>query len=101
MNEDFTLDQTPKTSISAVAIRYGLIVGMITVIYSLILYITDLQITNQFLSYVSFLILIVGIYLAHQNFKKENGGYMTYGQGLGIGSLVSLIVTKNSRPEFE
>jgi hypothetical protein len=47
---------------------------------------------NQALTYISYLILIVGIVLAHQQFKKENGGYMRYGQGLGIGSLLSIIV---------
>lgn len=92
MNQDFTLDPSPKTSVSAVAVRYGLIVGIITIIYSIILYITDLHITSKSLSYISFLILIVGIYLAHKYFKKENGGYMSYGQGLGIGTLLSGIV---------
>jgi len=92
MNQDFTLEPGSKTSVSAVAIRYALIVGIINIIYSIILYITDLHITSKFLSYVSFLIIIVGIYLAHKHFKNENGGYMSYGQGLGIGTLLSGIV---------
>ena len=32
-----------------------------------------------------------GIYLAHQYFKAQNGGFMSYGQGLVIGMLVSMV----------
>jgi amino acid transporter len=91
MNEDLTLNQTTGTSTKAVALRYGFITGFVTVIYSLILNITE-QNTNTWLGYISFIILIVGIVMAHKHYKSENHGFMTYGQGLGIGSLLSLIV---------
>ena len=46
---------------------------------------------NQSLSYVSYLILAIIIYLAHKAFKDDGDGHMSYGQGLGIGTLVSLV----------
>jgi hypothetical protein len=91
MNEQYTLEPTSGTSVKAVAIRYGLLTGFVTVIYSFILYVAE-QSENKALSFVSALILIAGIYLAHKHFKKENDGYMTYGQGLSLGALLSIIV---------
>ncbi len=92
MNEDLTLNQTPgtNTTTTAVALRYGIITGIVSVIYSLILYITE-QNTNTWLGWISFIIMIAGIWMAHKHFKTENNGFMSYGQGLGIGTLLSLI----------
>lgn len=91
MSENYALDPAPGASIKSVATRYGLLTGFITVIYSFILYIAE-STENTFLSLASYLILIIGIALAHVYFKKENNGYMTYGQGLSIGSLLSVVV---------
>lgn len=33
--------------------------------------------------------MVVGIVLAHKSFKNMNGGFMSYGQGLSIGTIVS------------
>ncbi|WP_207436369.1 DUF4199 domain-containing protein [Sabulibacter ruber] len=74
----------------SVGVRYGIITGFISVLYSLILFITDLN-TNPVLSNLSLLILLGGIIMAYVYFKKENMGFMSYGQGLGIGTLLSAI----------
>lgn len=81
----------PGASVKSVAIRYGVITGIVSVIYTLFLYISELH-TNTWLSLISTAILIVGIVLAHKYFKSANSGFMSYGQGLGIGSLLSVIV---------
>jgi len=91
MYEETTINQTGGASVKSVAIRYGLITGIVTVIYSLILYMSDLN-NNKWLSWISTAIMIVGIVMAHKHFKSQNGGFMTYGQGLGIGSLLSVVV---------
>ena len=85
------LNQPADASVKSVAIRYGIITGIVSVIYSLILYMTELN-NNTWLSLISTAILIVGIVLAHNFYKAANNGFMSYGQGLGIGSLLSLIV---------
>jgi hypothetical protein len=91
MNEQYTLEPTSGTSVKSVAIRYGLLTGFVSVIYSFILFVGNLS-ENKILSSLSYVILIVGIILAHKHFKRENGGYMSFGQGLGIGSLLSVIL---------
>jgi hypothetical protein len=77
-------------STTSVAVRYGLLTGVVSVIYAFILLAANLE-QNTALSLLSLIILIGGIFLAHKNYKDNNGGFMSYGQGLGIGTLVSLI----------
>ncbi|CAA9289052.1 MAG: hypothetical protein AVDCRST_MAG95-3873 [uncultured Adhaeribacter sp.] len=89
MNNNFTTTVAPSKN--AIALRYGLISGVISIVYSLILNITDLAFTNKALSWVSFIILVAAIVLAMREFKRQNGGFMSYGQGLGIGTLVAVI----------
>ncbi|MDX5421289.1 MAG: DUF4199 domain-containing protein [Hymenobacteraceae bacterium] len=79
-----------QPSVAAVAFKYGLIFALIGVVYSLILMVTDLG-DNRLLSSLAYLILIAGIVVAMKQYKAENYGYMSYGQGLGIGSLVSVV----------
>jgi len=45
----------------------------------------------QNLSYLNYVILIVFVILAHKAFKEGGDGFMTVGQGLGIGMLITLI----------
>lgn len=85
------MEPASSASVRAVAIRYGLLTGFVSVIFSFILFVTE-QSQNTVLSSLSYVIMIGGIILAHKHFKKENDGYMTYGQGLGIGTLLSTIL---------
>ncbi|MBA9079324.1 MULTISPECIES: DUF4199 domain-containing protein [Rufibacter] len=78
------------TSPSSVGVRYGLITGFISVIFSLVLYVTEMH-QNKWMSVLSILILVAGIVMAHSYFKKENMGFMSYGQGLGIGVILSAV----------
>ena len=43
------------------------------------------------MQYLGFIIPIVVTYLAHKEYKDLGDGYMTYGKGLSIGTLVALI----------
>jgi hypothetical protein len=73
-----------------IGLRYGLIVGLVMIIYSIILNVTGLNL-NPAMGYMSYVILIIFIFLAHNTFKKEGDGYMSIGQGLGIGMITSSI----------
>jgi hypothetical protein len=90
MNEDYTTYQEKGATVSSVAIKYGLLVGLISVVFSLILFLTQ-QNTNTALGWISYVILIVGIVLAYREFKRSNSGFMSYGQGLGIGTLIGTV----------
>jgi uncharacterized protein (DUF486 family) len=80
-----------KPSIYAVAIKYGLLTGLLYIAFALFNYLTE-SYGNFFLALLmSIVIAVIGIVLALKEYRKLNGGYMTYGQGLGLGLMVSLI----------
>ena len=87
--------QTPekKTTVSHNALNYGLVFGVILIIFSLILYMLNLEKVTG-LQYLSYLILVVGLILGILNYKnKINKGFITYGQSLGTGVLIALIAS--------
>lgn len=82
------MEQQP--SLRQIGIRYGLIVALIMVVYSLILQFADLAM-NRPLGFLSYVMLIAGIVVAHNTFKRDGDGYMTLGQGIGIGMWITLV----------
>lgn len=83
------INTQPSPSTSAVGIRYGLIVGLVSCIITFALYVTGQE--QGPLRWLSTLVLVGGLVIAMRYFKQANGGYMSYGQGLGIGTLVSAV----------
>lgn len=80
---------TPVTT-AAVGLRYGLLTGLVSILFSF-----GLNVTHQESSparYITFAILIGGIVLAMNYFKQQNRGFMDFGQGVGIGAIVSAVV---------
>ena len=74
------------------SINYGLITGLATIIYSIILYIMNLTF-NRSLGLLSILILLIGIIYGTKVFRDKNqGGFITYGQALVSGVIIALIV---------
>jgi hypothetical protein len=81
-----------KVTVSQIAIKYGIIIGLVFIVYGMILEFMGLDLeTRQIFDYVSFVFLLVAIILAHKAFKEGGDGYMSMGQGLGMGTLISLI----------
>lgn len=78
------------TSVGKVSLMYGLIAAAASIAYTMVIDIAG-QTGNQALNYAGLLIFIVLCVLAHNEFKKKGDGYMNYGQGLGIGVLISVI----------
>ena len=80
-----------NVSVSNAGIRYGIMVGLISVVYSFILIVLD-ESMNRTLGAFSYIFLIGGMVLAFKYYKAHNGGFMSFGQGIGIGTLMSLVV---------
>lgn len=70
--------------------RYGLLTGLVSIIYMFVLFVSDLA-ANTAAQWGGLVVPIVGIYLAHQAYKAQNGGFMSYGQGLGLGVMLSAV----------
>ncbi|MDO7884448.1 DUF4199 domain-containing protein [Hymenobacter cheonanensis] len=82
---------TPSVSTTAVGGRYGLLTGLVSIIISFGIYALELE-QNSAVRFLTMAVLVGGIALAMRNFKDQNGGFMGYGQGLGVGVMVSAVV---------
>ena len=72
------------------AMTYGLYLGIIVTLYSVLLYVTG-QNTNKSLGYISFLLYAGGIVLAQIYYRNnELNRTISYGQALGFGVAVML-----------
>lgn len=74
-----------------VAIRYGLMFGLISSIYSVLLYVFQVE-TNKLLHQLSWVLFILAIVLAIKEYRKQNQGFVSYGQGVSIGALTAAII---------
>jgi uncharacterized membrane protein (DUF485 family) len=79
-------------SVMKVATKYGLIQGVIGFLLFVIVAMTGMR-QNWMTSSVSIVVLVVLIVLAHREFKKANEGIMSYGQGVGVGTVLSVIAS--------
>lgn len=74
---------------TSVGLRYGLLMGLVNVIFSFILFVTH---ADQLpVRWLGLAIIVVGMVLAHNAYKQANSGFMNYSEGLGIGSLMSFV----------
>ncbi|MEZ4904707.1 MAG: DUF4199 domain-containing protein [Spirosomataceae bacterium] len=81
------MEQQPTTT-ARTALKWGVITGIASIVFSTIIFVTG-QFMNQALTSLGLIILIVTMVLAMKEYRTFNGGFMTYGQGLGIGALMA------------
>jgi hypothetical protein len=89
MEDNVTTTSTVTTR--SVGIRYGIINGLIQIVYFLIATTAGFAMSSGFAPWIGFLISIVMLFLAHKYYKENGDGYMTYGQGIGIGFWTGLV----------
>lgn len=80
-----------KPSSARIALKWGVISAVITIIYSVVLFMTGQHIKNQGLSYVSYVFLLGGMILAMKEYRSLNNDFMGFGEGLGLGTLLSAV----------
>jgi hypothetical protein len=72
------------------AAKFGLLLGLALIVFSLILYVLDIDSQGK-IGYVNYLILIAGLAIGIINFRdKVNGGYISYGKSVGYGVQLAL-----------
>ena len=83
-------ENTSAPSVRSVGMKYGVISSIIGIVFFLILSISGLNAFDNKWGWVNMVISVIILILAHKNFKDEGDGFMSYGQGVGIGFWVAL-----------
>ena len=83
------MEEQRAPSIAKIATKYGLIQGVLS--FAVFLVVTLTGIKQNWASVVNIAVLIVLMVLAHREFRKTHDGMMTYPQGLGSGTLLSIV----------
>jgi len=83
-------DNVEKISIKDVSVKWGLISGIVGILFSLILILGDLMLTPG-VSYIGLIPFAIVLYMAFKEFKDQGDSFMTLGQSLKIGLMISLI----------
>ncbi|MEH6406901.1 MAG: DUF4199 domain-containing protein [Leeuwenhoekiella sp.] len=84
--------ETTKNSPGKIAMTYGLILGLLNIVLSVILYVTNNYLENSWVTSVtSFAIMILVIVLAMKAYKKGNGGFISLREALKTGVATALI----------
>lgn len=86
------MEASPPPSIAKIATKYGLIDGALGFLVFLVVAITGMK-QGWLTSGISIAILVVLMVMAHREFKKTHENMMTYGQGVGSGTLLTVIAS--------
>jgi hypothetical protein len=86
------MEATPPPSIAKIAMKYGLIDGALAFVVFLVVAMTGVR-QGWLTSGIAIAILVVLMVLAHRDFKKTHENMMTYGQGVGSGTLLAVIAS--------
>lgn len=84
--------QDPSPTVMSVSLKFGLIMAVISIATMMIKIALGVNpYDRDWSGWVSIIIVIVLVVFAHKSFKEDGDGYMSFGQGFGIGTLSMLI----------
>ena len=88
------MEETNDVSKKSIAFKYGIVGGLIGIIVFVVQDFTGIS-SDPSLSWIGTVLSIVIsaaiITVGHNEFKKNGDGFMNYGEGLGLGTLISLV----------
>ena len=76
--------QSEKVTTRTVGIRYGLMMAVISIAFFVIMNVAGLDMQGP-VGYLGWVITAVMLFLAHKYYKEQGDGFMSVGQGTGIG----------------
>jgi hypothetical protein len=82
-------------TVRGVGVKFGLISAGISIFFFLVLVLTGMNAFDNKWNWLGLVISVIILVLAHKQFKDNGDGFMSYGQGVGIGfwiAVVSLII---------
>lgn len=83
-------DEMEPYTVKSAGIKYGIYLGIVSVVLALVQFMSD-GAGGTPLILASLGISIVAVVIAHNEFKRNNDGFMSYSEGLGIGVLLTVI----------
>nr|WP_315136758.1 DUF4199 domain-containing protein [uncultured Capnocytophaga sp.] len=88
--------ETKNVNFLSIALRNGILLGLASVAFTVLLYVTDFLYTdNTLLAVITWLINIaisvVFIAIAVEQYKKANEGFLSIGEAIKVGVLVAVI----------
>lgn len=83
-------EKTNHVTTTQVGIRYGLILGLTSIAITIVSLLADLR-KNTVINLLSIGVTIAFLVIAMKFFRDQNKGFMKFGQGFGIGMIVSAI----------
>lgn len=82
---------TASVTTRSVGIRFGLIGGVISIAYFLVLVVAGVNMAQGYWNWIGYIITIILLFFAHKQFKENTDGFMSYGQGISIAFWMGLI----------
>lgn len=79
-----------KSTVVQVGIKYGLITGVIVIVYTVLLYLIG-EAMNMWLGFLSFIFIITLMIFGMKEYKRNQEGYLEFKEGLAIGTLIVAI----------
>jgi len=79
-----------KPSTARLALKWGIIASVLLSIYTVVIYMTGFFKIGP-MSFLSYFILLIAIILAAREFRSLNNNYMSFGECLGLGTLLSAV----------
>jgi hypothetical protein len=79
-----------KGKIGTVTFGYGLVLAAVVIIFSLIIFLLDID-RQSWINYFSYVIIIAGIIIAQVNYRnKYLGGVISYGKAFSVGFVMMI-----------
>ncbi len=73
-------------------ITYGLLLGVVSVAFNIMLYTMDMHYQQSFMAGIVGMVILVGVLLyAFVNYKKQNEGYLSLSEALKLGLGITLV----------
>lgn len=84
-------NESSKPTVRSVGLKYGAVSAVVNIVFFLILALSGLGAFDNKWGWIGMIFSVIILYLAHKNFKDDGDGFMSYGQGVGIGFWISLV----------
>jgi len=84
--------ETQKISVKKIALNYGVLWGLGSIVLSVVMYITGQHLDGGWIqTLIGIIIMIAAIVYGLKAFKKENEGFMSLGEAIKTGLAISVI----------